>query len=296
MAPHNLTLNGLYDSAESTDEFIITHVSKRTEGNDTANGNVVIVSGVEKDPAHIGNITKNIYNSVNDSDDNNSRGKDKSVNAIDIDSGNVVIVFGVGKDPTHIGNITKNICNSVHDSDDNNSRGKDKSVNANEIDSGNVVFVFGVERDPTHVGDITKNIDNNINDGNDNNINSRRKVKSAIGVIDHAVSDVMQPNCVEFHGNDTASNDAISVTGVGKDPVNISSVNNNVNNSMNDNSDNKIRVIIMDFGLEPPSNVSHVTYSTRGCGVGAVADLAIRKQSCLSGSSDADSFVFALSL
>ena len=246
MAPNNLTLNGLYDSAESADEFIITHVNSRTEGNDTANGNVVIV-------------------------------------------------FGVGKDPTHIGNTTKNICNSVNDSDDNNSRGKDKSVNANDIDSGNVVLVFGVEGDPTHVGDITKNIDNNINEGNDNNINSRRKVKSAIGVIDHAVSDVMQPNCVEFHGNDTASIDAISVTGVGKDPVNISSVNNNVNNSMNDNSDNKIRVIIIDFGLEPPSNVSHVTYSTRGCGVGAVDDLVIRKQSCLSGSSDADSFVFALS-
>ena len=29
---------------------------------------------------------------------------------------------------------------------------------------------------------------------------------------------------------------------------------------------------------------------------GGVDDLAIRKQSCLSGSSDADSFVFALSL
>ena len=135
-----------------------------------------------------------------------------------------MIVFGVGKDLTHIGNITKNICYSVNDSDDNNSRGKDKSVNANEIDNGNVVFVFGVERDPTHVGDITKNIDNNVNEGNDNDINSRRKVKSAIGVIDHAVSDVMQLNCVEFHGNDTASNDAISVTGVRKDPVNISTV------------------------------------------------------------------------
>ena len=238
MTPNNLTLNGLHDSAKSADEFIITHVNNRTKGNGTASGNVVIVFGVEKDSSHTGNITKNIYNSVNDSDDNNSR-----------------------------------------------------SVNANDIDSGNVVIVFGVEKDPTHIGNTTTNIENSINDGNDYNINSRRKDKSAIGVIDHAVSDVMQPNCVEMNGNDTASNETISVTEVGKEPVNISSVNNNVDDSMNDNSDNKISVIIMDFGLEPPGNVSHVTYSTRGCGVGAVADLAIRKQSF----SDADSFVFALS-
>ena len=96
---------------------------------------------------------------------------------------------------------------------------------------------------------------------------------------------------------------------------------------MNDISDNKVSVIIMDFGLVPPSNVSHVTYSTKGilgCGVRAghvvsddvvvagvsqsvsplpacseakiVDGLAIRKQSRLSGSSDADSLVFALSL
>ena len=65
---------------------------------------------------------------------------------------------------------------------------------------------------PTHIGNITKNIDNSINDGNDNNINSRRKDKSAIEVIDHAVRDVMQPNCVEMNDNDTASNETISVT------------------------------------------------------------------------------------
>ena len=161
MAPNILTLNDLHDSAKSADEFIITHVNSRTKGNDTASGNVVIVFGVKNDSSHIGNITKNIYNSVNDSD-----------------------------------------------------------------------------------GD---------------NINSRRKDKSAIGVIDHAVSDVMQLNCVEMNGNDTASNDTIRVTEVEKDPVNISSVNKKVDNSMNDNSDDKIRVIIIDFGLEPPSNVSHVT-------------------------------------
>ena len=162
--------------------------------------------------------------------------------------------------------------------------------------SGNVAIVFGVEKDPTHIGNITKNIDNSLNDSNDNNINSRRKDKSAIGVIDHAVSDLMQPNCDGNNGNDTVSIDTISVTGVEKNPVNISSVNKNVDNSMNDNSDNKVSVIIIDFGLEPPSNASHVTYNTKGCGVGPVDGLAIRKQSCISGSSDADSFVFALSL
>ena len=137
----------------------------------------------------------------------------------------------------------------------------------------------------------------------------------------------MQPSCDGINGNDTASSDRISVTGVEKDPVNISSVNKNVDDSMNDNSDNKVNVIIMDFRLVSPSNVSHVTYSTKGivgCGVGAdyvvcgevvvagvsqsvsplpacfeakiVDGLAIRKQSRLSGSSDAGSLVFAPSL
>ena len=44
----------------------------------------------------------------------------------------------------------------------------------NDTASGNVVIVFG---------NITKNFDNSVNDSNDNNINSRRKDKSAIGVI-----------------------------------------------------------------------------------------------------------------
>jgi len=253
MAPNILTLNGLHNSAKSADEFVITHVNSRTKGNDTASGNVVIVFGVEKDPAHIGDITKNIDNNIN------SRRKDKSA----------------------IGVIDHSVSDVMQPSFD--------SVNANDTASGNVVIVFGIEKDPTH-------IDNRINDSNDNNINSRRKGKSAIGIIDHAVSDAMQPNCDGINGNDTANSDAISVTGVKKDPINISSVNKNVDNSMNDKSDNKVSVIIMDFGLEPPSNVSHVIYGTGGCGVGAVDDLAIRKQRCLSGSSDADSLVFALSL
>ena len=98
-------------------------------------------------------------------------------------------------------------------------------------------------------------------------------------------------------------------------------------NSINDNSDNKVSVIMMDFGLVPPSNVTHVTYITKGSvgyGLGAghvvsgevvvagvsqsvsplpacseakiVDGLAIRKQSCLSSSSDTDSLVFVLAL
>ena len=45
MTPNNLTLNGFHDSAKSADEFIVTHVNSRTQGNDTASGNVVIVFG-----------------------------------------------------------------------------------------------------------------------------------------------------------------------------------------------------------------------------------------------------------
>ena len=104
MAPNILTLNGLHDSAKSAGEINITHVNSRTKeksatgtidhatsdvtqpsfdsvnGNDTASGDVVVAFGVEKDPADIGNINKNIHSSVNDSNmiDINSRRKDKS--------------------------------------------------------------------------------------------------------------------------------------------------------------------------------------------------------------------------
>ena len=104
MAPNILTLNGLQDRAKSPGEINITHVYSRTKdkratgaidhaasvvtqpsfssvnGNDTASSDVVIVFGVEKNPADIGNINMNIDNSVNDSNDNNinSRKKDKS--------------------------------------------------------------------------------------------------------------------------------------------------------------------------------------------------------------------------
>ena len=95
MAPNILTLNGLHYTAKSAGEINIAHVNSRTKdksatgaidhaasdvtqpsfdsvnGSDTTSSNIVIVFGVEKDPAHIGNITKNIDNSINDSNVNN---------------------------------------------------------------------------------------------------------------------------------------------------------------------------------------------------------------------------------
>ena len=188
--------------------------------------------------------------------------------------------LGLKKDPGHIGNITKNIDNSVNDTNGNNinSRRKDKSeigviecvvndviqpsfdsVNCNDTACSDVVIVIGVEKDPAHIGNVTKNFDNSVNDSNDNNMDSRRKDKSVIRFIDHVLSDVKQPSFDSVKGNDTASSDTINVTRVEKDPVNISSVNKKVDHSINGNSDNKVSVIVMDFGPVCPNNVSYVS-------------------------------------
>ena len=74
----------------------------------------------------------------------------------------------------------------------------------------------------------------------------------------------MQPSCDCINGNDTGSSDIVSVTGVEKNPAFISSVNKNIDICVNDNSDNKVSVIMVDFGLVPPSSVSHGTYGTKG--------------------------------
>ena len=102
------------------------------------------------------------------------------------------------------------------------------------------------------------------NEFNVTDINSRSKDKSATVAIDHAAGDVMQPSCDSINGNDTTSSDTISVTGVEKDPANISSVHKNIDISVNDSSDNKVSVIMVDFGLVTPSSVSYVTYGTKG--------------------------------
>ena len=266
-----LTLNVLHDSAKSAGEINIAHVNSRT-----------------KDKSATGVIDHAASDFMQPSFD--------SVNGSDTASSNIVIVFGVEKDPADIGNINENIDANVNENNDSNinSRGKDKraigvidhatsDVMPPSFDSVNsdAVIVFGVEMDPAHIGNITKNIDDSVNDSNDNNINSR-KDKSAVGVLGHAVSDVMRPISDGINGNDTTSSDTISVTRVEKDPVNISSVNMNVDNSIIDNSDNKVIVIIMDFCLVPRSNVSHVTYSTKGivgCGVGGEVVVAGVSQS-----------------
>ena len=160
-------------------------------------------------------------------------------------------------------------------------------------------------------------------DINDTDISSRSKNKSATEAVDHAASDAMQPSCDSINGNDTASSDTVSVTGVEKDPADISSINKNIDNSVNDSNDNNASVIVVDFGLVPPSGVSNVAYDTKGivsnvgCDVGAghvvsgeavvagdspsvlpppassevemVDASAVRKQSRPSGSSDGDS-------
>ena len=114
------------------------------------------------------------------------------------------------------------------------------SVNGSDTTSSNIVIVFGVEKDPAHICNITKNIDNSINDSNVNNINSTRKDKSEIGVIDHAVSDVMQPSFDSVNANDTASGNVVIVFGIEKDPNHIGNITKNIDNSINDSNDNKI--------------------------------------------------------
>ena len=52
----------------------------------------------------------------------------------------------------------------------------------------------------------------------------------------------MQLSCDGINGNDTASSDTTSVTGVEKDPINTSSVNKKVANSLFSRSHNASRL------------------------------------------------------
>ena len=101
------------------------------------------------------------------------------------------------------------------------------AFNGSDTASSNIVIVFGFEKDPADIGNINKNIDNNVHDLNDNNINSTRKDKSAIGVIDHATSDVMQPSF------DSVNGDVVIVFGVEKDPAHIGNITKNIDDSVN---------------------------------------------------------------
>ena len=84
---------------------------------------------------------------------------------------------------------------------------------------------------------------------------SRSESRGVTGAIDYNASGHSR------NGNDTASSDTVSVTGVEKDPVG-SSTNNGINNSVSNNSDNNVCVTVVDSGFVPPSGVSDVTSGT----------------------------------
>ena len=101
-----------------------------------------------------------------------------------------------------------------------------------------------------------------VNDVNGTGTSSSSKSKSATGALDHGASDAMQPCCDSINGNDTTSRDSVSVTGAEKDPTDISSINKNIDNSVNDSSDNNVSVIVVHSGFVPPSGVSNIIYAT----------------------------------
>ena len=78
--------------------------------------------------------------------------------------------------------------------------------------------------------------------------------------MDHGAGDATQPRCDSINGNDTASSDVVSLMGVDKDPA-ISKITKNIDNSVNDSSDNNVSVIVVDSGVALPSGVSNVFYS-----------------------------------
>ena len=78
--------------------------------------------------------------------------------------------------------------------------------------------------------------------------------------MDHGAGDAIQPSCDSINGNDTASSDVVSLMGVEKDPA-ISKITKNIDNSVNDSSDNNVSVIVVDSGVVLPSGVSNVFYS-----------------------------------
>ena len=98
-----------------------------------------------------------------------------------------------------------------------------------------------------------------VNDDNDTSSRS----KSETGALDQGAGDATQPSCDGIDSNDTASSDVVNVIGVEMDPVDISNINKNIDNSVNDSSDNNVsvHVIVVDSGFVPPSGVSNIIYS-----------------------------------
>ena len=102
-----------------------------------------------------------------------------------------------------------------------------------------------------------------VNDVNDEN--SRSNSISAMKVLDHEAGvATTQPSWDSINSNDTTCRDVISVIGVEKDPADISNINKNIDNSVNDSNDNSVNVVAVDSGLVLPSGVSNIIYSTEG--------------------------------
>ena len=71
--------------------------------------------------------------------------------------------------------------------------------------------------------------------------NSRSDSTSETMVLDHGTGDAAtQPSCDSINSNDTTCSDLVSVTGVEKDPADISNINKNIKNSVNDSNDNNV--------------------------------------------------------
>ena len=73
---------------------------------------------------------------------------------------------------------------------------------------------------------------------------------------------VTQPSCDSINSNDTTCRNVVSVIEVEKDPVDISNVNKNIDNSITDINDDNVSVIVVDSGFVPLSGVSSMIYST----------------------------------
>ena len=104
-------------------------------------------------------------------------------------------------------------------------------------------------------GAIGPALSSSVNGINVTDTVSKSETMGATGAIGHNASGTMHPSGDSINGNDTATSDTVSGTGVEKDPVGI-------NNSVSSNSDNNVRVTVVDSGFVSPSGVSDVTSVT----------------------------------
>lgn len=107
-------------------------------------------------------------------------------------------------------------------------------------------------------GAIGPALSSSVNGINVTDTVSKSETMGATGAIGHNASGTMHHSGDSIDGNDTATSDTVSGTGVEKDPVGISGINNSVSS----NSDNNVRVTVVDSGFVSPSGVSDVTSVT----------------------------------